>query len=547
MEEMFCFQCEQTAGGTGCTKVGVCGKQPEVAALQDLIVWGLQGVAFWANKAREKGSIDRDIDVHMVEALFSTVTNVDFDPDSLTRVAQKTVHMRDQARKLFEKATGGFYQGAIPHAADNWTLPASLEGKVKLGRDHGVKTFNRDPDINSVQNMLLYGCKGMAAYADHAHILGHDDDEIFGFLHKALAAIAENTSGLMDYVTLCMDCGQTNIKCMGLLNQAHTERYQHPVPTPVNIGTRAGKAILVSGHDLKMLEELLKQTEGKGINIYTHVEMLPAHGYPGLKKYSHLVGNYGSAWQNQIKEFPNFPGAIIFNTNCIQRPGAVYKDRLFTWGRVQWPDVKHIDGWDFSEVIAKALACPDVEEQPAKDILTGCGHNAVLGLADKVIAAVKSGDIKRFFVIGGCDGAKPGRNYYTQFAEQLPKDTVILTLACGKYRFNKLDLGDIGGIPRLLDVGQCNDAYSAVQIALALGQAFGCGVNDLPLSIVLSWYEQKAVVVLLSLLSLGIKNMKLGPTLPAFVTPTVLNFLVENFNIGPIGTVEEDMKQMLGA
>ena len=547
MEEMFCFQCEQAAGGTGCTKVGVCGKQPDVAALQDLIVWSLQGMAFWANKAREKGAIDRDVDVHMVEALFSTVTNVDFDAGSLAQVAQKTVRMRDQARTLFEQANGGPLQGEPPAAAGNWSLPANLAEMVKLGRDHGVKTFNSDPDINSVQNILLYGCKGMAAYADHAHILGSDDDEIYGFLHKALAAIAESTSGLMDYVNLCMECGQTNIKCMGLLNKAHTDHYQHPVPTSVNIGSKAGKAILVSGHDLKMLEELLKQTEGKGINIYTHVEMLPAHGYPGLKKYSHLVGNYGSAWQNQIKEFPDFPGAIIFNTNCIQRPGDVYKDRLFTWGRVQWPGVKHIEGWDFSEVIDKALACPDFEEKPAKDILTGCGHNAVLSLADKVIEAVKSGAIKRFFVIGGCDGAKPGRNYYTQFAEQLPMDTVILTLACGKYRFNKLDLGDIGGIPRLLDVGQCNDAYSAVQIALALSEAFDCGVNDLPLSIILSWYEQKAVVVLLSLLSLGIQNMKLGPTLPAFITPNVLNFLVENFNIGPLGTVEEDMQQMLEA
>jgi hydroxylamine reductase len=387
----------------------------------------------------------------------------------------------------------------------------------------------------------------MSAYADHAHILAKDETEIYGFIHKALAAVAENKLDLMGYVNLCMECGQTNIKCMGLLNQGHIENYQAPTPTPVSTGTKAGKAILVSGHDLKMLEELLKQTAGKGINVYTHVEMLPAHGYPGLKKYPHLAGNFGTAWQNQHKEFAEFPGAIIFNTNCIQRPGDAYKDRLFTWGRVQWPGVRHLDGWDFSEVIAAAQKAEGFSEKPAKNILTGCGHDAVLGMADKVIEAVKSGAIKRFFVIGGCDGAKPGRNYYTKFAEQLPKDTVILTLACGKYRFNSLDLGDIGGIPRLLDVGQCNDAYSAVQIALALANAFDCGVNDLPLSIVLSWYEQKAVVVLLSLLSLGIMNMKLGPSLPAFVSPNVLNFLVENFNLGPIGTVEDDMKQMLGA
>ncbi len=547
MSEMFCFQCEQAAQGVGCSKLGVCGKTPEVAALQNLIVRGLLGMGFWAHHARQKGAIDRDIDVHMIEALFTTVTNVDFDPDSCEAVARKTVTLRNQARELFEKANGGPYPGDIPEAATDWVIPESREKMIEFGRQHGVREFNSDPDINSVQNILLYGCKGMAAYADHAHILAKDDDEIYGFIHKALAAIAENLLGLMDYVNLCMECGKTNIKCMGLLNDAHKGHYQAPTPTAVNIGTRAGKAILVSGHDMKMLEELLKQTEGKGINIYTHVEMLPAHGYPGLKKYPHLVGNFGSAWQNQHKEFAEFPGAIIFNTNCIQRPGDVYKDRLFTWGRVKWPGVKHIEGWDFSEVITAAQQADGFQDAPGKEILTGCGHDAVLGMADKVIAAVKSGDIKRFFVIGGCDGAKPGRNYYTNFVEQLPMDTVVLTLACGKYRFNKLDLGDIGGIPRLLDVGQCNDAYSAVQIALALADAFDCGVNDLPLSIILSWYEQKAVVVLLSLLSLDIKNIKLGPSLPAFLTPNVLNFLVENFNIAPLGTVEGDMQELLAA
>ncbi len=513
MEEMFCYQCEQAAQGTGCTKVGVCGKQPDVAALQDLIVWGLKGMAFWAHKAREKGAVDSGVDVHMIEALFSTVTNVDFSPENLAKVAQKTVQMRDKAKALFEKANGGPFTGEVPEAAGAWKLPAGLGDMVKLGRQHGVKDPSIDPDVKSAQDILLYGCKGMAAYADHAHILGKDDKEIYGFIHKALAAMLDKGLGLMDFVNLSMECGQTNIKCMGLLNAAHIERFQAPTPTPVSIGTKAGKAILVSGHDLKMLEELLKQTEGKGVNIYTHVEMLPAHGYPGLKQYKHLVANFGSAWQDQHKEFQAFPGAIIFNTNCIQRPADQYKDRLYTWGRVQWPGVRHIEGWDFSEVIDKALASPGFEEKPAKEILTGCGHDAVLGLADKVIEAVKSGAIKRFFVIGGCDGA----------------------------------LGDIGGIPRLLDVGQCNDAYSAVQIALALAKAFDCEVNDLPLSIVLSWYEQKAVVVLLSLLSLGIKNMKLGPSLPAFITPNVLNFLVENFNLAPIGSVEEDMAQMLGA
>jgi hydroxylamine reductase len=386
----------------------------------------------------------------------------------------------------------------------------------------------------------------MAAYMDHAMILGKSDDEVMAFFHKALAATTDPNLGLMDFVGLSMECGKHNLTVMGLLNTAHTDSYGHPVPTAVNLGTRAGKGILVSGHDLKMLEELLKQTEGKGINIYTHGEMLPAHAYPGLKKYPHLAGNFGGAWQDQASEFPHFPGAIIFNTNCIQRPAESYMDRLFSWGLVQWPGVKHVSGWDFSAVIDKALQCPSLPENPGQEILTGFGHNAVLGVADKVIAAVKAGQIKRFFLVGGCDGAKSGRNYYTELAEKIPQDCVILTLACGKYRFNKLEFGDIGGIPRLLDVGQCNDAYSAIQIAVALAGAFECGVNDLPLSIILSWYEQKAVVILLTLLHLGIKNIKIGPSLPAFVTPNVLNFLVENFNLGPIGTVDEDLKAALG-
>ncbi len=544
MEETFCYQCEQTASGTGCTKIGVCGKTPEVVALQDLIIYGLKGMAYWAQLARYAGKNDPTIDLHMLEALFTTVTNVDFDPDNLVKATQKTVKMRDQARLLFEQ-TSGTSPVQIPDAARNWQLPESPEAILKLARLHGVKELGVDLDVKSAKDILLYGCKGMAAYADHAHILGSDNGEIYAFMHKALASMLDERLDLMDYVNLSMECGQMNIKCMELLNEAHKQHYQAPTPTPVEIGSKVGKAILVSGHDLKMLEELLKQTEGTGINIYTHVEMLPAHGYPSLKKYSHLVGNYGSAWQNQHKEFPQLPGAIIFNTNCIQRPADSYKDRLFTWGRVRWPGVKHVDGWDFSEVVAAARQAGGFPEAPDKHILTGCDHDAVLGLAEKVIAAVKAEDIKRFFVIGDCDGAKPGRNYFTEFVEKLPQDTVIPTLACGKYRFNKLDLGDIGGIPRLLDVGQCNDAYSAVRIALALAEAFDCDVNDLPLLIILSWYEQKAVVVLLSLLSLGIKKMKLGPSLPAFVTPNVLNYLVENFELTPIGTVEEDMAEAL--
>ena len=553
---MFCHQCEQTAKGTGCTKVGVCGKQPDVAALQDNLLYGLRGLACYADEARKLGAKDPAIDLFLLEGLFATVTNVDFDPNHLTAVIKKCAAMKNKARELFLK-TGGHEQGESLFARIKAFFGAEVAGKgpmawtpaanlVSQGEQVGIETLHGDPDIRSAIEILIYGLKGMAAYADHAQILSKTDEEVMAFNHKALAATCDPELGLMDFVNLAMECGKHNLTMMGLLNAAHVENYGHPVPTPVSTGTRAGKGILVSGHDLKMLEELLKQTEGKGINVYTHGEMLPAHGYPGLKQYAHLAGNFGGAWQDQAKELPQFPGAIIFNTNCIQKPAESYKDRLFTWGCVAWPGVTHIAGFDFSAVIDKALACPDLAEVSGKEILVGFGHNAVLGVADKVIEAVKSGAIKHFFLIGGCDGAKPGRNYYTVFAEKVPKDSVILTLACGKYRFNKLDFGDIGGIPRLLDIGQCNDAYSAIQIAVALAGAFECGVNDLPLSMILSWYEQKAVVILLTLLHLGIQNIKLGPTLPAFVTPNVLNFLVENFNIAPITTPDEDLKAILG-
>jgi len=543
---MFCYQCETAAKGTGCDKVGVCGKQATTSDLQDLLVYTVKGIGFWANLAREKGAKDSAIDRFVIEALFTTVTNVDFDDDSVAKVVSEAVAYRNQAQALFEKANGGAYNGQVPPAAQAWEFPADRAAQLALAQLHGVKDPAIDPDVQSMRSTILFGIKGYAAYADHAIILERESDEIYAFTHKALSQLLDDSLGLMDYVGIAMETGRINLVTMELLNKAHTDRYGHPVPTPVQLGTKAGKAILVSGHDLRFLEELLIQTEGKGINIYTHGEMLPAHGYPGLKKYAHLVGNYGGAWQDQHKEFQDFPGAIIFNTNCIQRPADNYKDRLFTWGRVQFPDIKHVEGWDFSEVIDCALACEGFEDNPGQEILVGFGHNAVLGVADKVIEAVKSGAIKHFFLVGGCDGAKPGRNYYTEFAEQAPKDTVILTLACGKYRFNKMEFGDIGGIPRLLDIGQCNDAYSAVQIAVALAEAFDCGVNDLPLSFILSWYEQKAVAILLTLLHLGIKDIKLGPTLPAFITPNVLNFLVENFNIAPISTPEEDLKQILG-
>nr|WP_302467699.1 hydroxylamine reductase [Geomonas nitrogeniifigens] len=544
MDNMFCYQCEQAANG-GCSKVGVCGKKPEVAALQDLLVYNLKGIAFWANLARDKGAKDAAIDRFMLDGLFTTVTNVDFDAEEIAKLVREAATLRNQAQALYEKANGAPYAGTVPEAAQPFHAGTTSE-LVELGAKHGVKSDEVDADVKSVREILIYGMKGYAAYAHHALVIGLESEEVYAFTHKALAATLDLKLGLMDYVGLAMECGKINLVTMELLDKANTDSFGHPVPTPVQLGTKAGKAILVSGHDLRMLEELLKQTEGKGINIYTHGEMLPAHGYPGLKKYAHLAGNFGGAWQDQAKEFVDFPGAIIFNTNCIQRPAESYKDRLFTWGLVQWPDVKNINGWDFSPVIEKALALPGFEEAPGKEILTGFGHNAVLGVADKVIDAVKAGQIRHFFLIGGCDGAKTGRNYYTEFAEQVPSDCVILTLACGKYRFNKLDFGDIGGIPRLLDIGQCNDAYSAIQIAVALAGAFNCGVNDLPLSFILSWYEQKAVAILLTLLHLGVKNIKLGPSLPAFITPNVLNFLVENFNIGPIGTAEGDLKQILG-
>jgi hydroxylamine reductase len=539
MDNMFCYQCEQAANG-GCSKIGVCGKQPEVAALQDLLVYALKGIAFWADKARANGKKDAEIDRFMLDGLFTTVTNVDFDADVIEEMVRKAAALKDKAAALAGPITGDLPEAAL------WQPAKTQTDLIAQAAEHGVKDSAIDADVHSTQQILIYGMKGYAAYAHHALVIGLEEDEIYAFTHRALAATLDKSLGLMDFVNLCMECGRINFVTMQLLDKANTDNYGHPVPTPVNLGTKAGKAILVSGHDLRMLEELLKQTEGKGINIYTHGEMLPAHGYPELKKYSHLAGNFGGAWQDQAKEFATFPGAIIFNTNCIQKPAESYKDRLFTWGLVEWPDVPHIDGWDFSAVIDKAQACAGFDDAPGKEILVGFGHNAVISVADKVIEAVKAGDIRHFFLVGGCDGAKTGRNYYTEFAEKVPEDCVILTLACGKYRFNKLDFGDIGGIPRLLDIGQCNDAYSAIQIAVALAGAFECDVNDLPLSMILSWYEQKAVAILLTLLHLGIKNIKLGPTLPAFITPNVLNFLVENFNIGPITTAEQDLEQILG-
>lgn len=546
---MFCYQCEQTSGGSGCTRAGVCGKTSEVAELQDLLIYVVKGIGMYANRARHFKVSDRDVDVFVIEALFSTVTNVNFDSESLIQLVLKAAAMRSKARRMYEKACeeNGVEAESLSGSAV-WSPAPDRDGLILQASKVGIapRKESAGDDIVGLQELLTYGLKGTAAYADHALILGQEDPGVFGFFHEALDFLASNPQDINQLVSMCLKCGEVNLKVMELLDRANTGAYGDPVPTPVRIEPVKGKAILVSGHDLKDLEELLKQTEGTGINIYTHGEMLPAHGYPGLKKYKHLVGNYGGAWQDQRKEFDEFPGAILMTTNCIQKPQESYKSRIFTSGLVAWPGVKHINDRNFALVIQAAKEAPGfAEDGPDKTILVGFGHQTVLSAADKVVSAVKSGKIRHFFLIGGCDGAKPGRNYYTELAQAVPSDCIILTLACGKYRFNKLDFGEIEGLPRLMDVGQCNDAYSAIQIAVALAKVFETDVNSLPLSIILSWYEQKAVCILLTLLSLGIKNMRIGPSLPAFVTPAVLKVLVENFNLMPISTPKEDLKAIL--
>ncbi len=546
---MFCYQCEQTAKGTGCTKMGVCGKDSQVSALQDLLIHAAKGVSMYAKRASDLGVHSSEIDVFVVKALFTTVTNVNFDVARLSTLLHQAEDIKEKARDLYVKAVkdSGNLEEEFAGAAQ-WSAVDTIEGLVAEGQEVGIEGRRKDlgEDISGLQELLLYGLKGTASYADHAFILGKEDREVFAFFHEALDFLSRDNHTADELLAMILKCGEINLKVMELLDGANTGTFGDPVPTSVRIEPKKGKAILISGHDLKDLEELLVQTEGKGINIYTHGEMLPAHGYPGLNKYAHLAGNYGGAWQDQQKEFDLFPGAILMTTNCIQRPHDTYKARIFTSGLVAWPGVEHISNGDFSPVIDAAQAADGfVEDGGDKTILVGFGHNAVLGVADKVIEAVKSGAIKHFFLVGGCDGARSGRNYYTELAEKIPDDCVILTLACGKYRFNKGDYGDIGGIPRLLDVGQCNDAYSAIKIAVALAEAFDTDVNSLPLSLILSWYEQKAVCILLTLLHLGIKNIRLGPSLPAFISPNVLNILVEKFNIMPISTPEEDLKAIL--
>jgi len=546
---MFCFQCEQTTKGVACTGLkGICGKDQETAVLQDVLVEMVKGLSAWAHRARGEGVVDDEINLFTIEAMFSTITNVNFDADKVAALVARGAELKQKARRLYEDACAKADKTPeTPRGAATWAPPADRAAQVAEGEKISISTRQegRGADIAGLEELLVYGIKGMAAYLDHAQILGQSDDATYAYIHEAMDFIREPHT-VDELLPMVLKCGEVNLRAMELLDFANTGAYGHPVPTAVRIEPIQGKAILVSGHDLKDLKALLEQTEGKGINIYTHGEMLPAHAYPELKKHEHLVGNYGGAWQNQRKEFNAFPGAILMTTNCIQKPKEDYKARIFTTGLVAWPGVTHTPNQQFGPVIEAALAADGfAADGEDKTITVGFGRNAVLGVADTVIEAVKSGAIKHFFLIGGCDGAKPGRNYYTDFAQAVPDDSVILTLACGKFRFNKLDFGDIGGIPRLVDIGQCNDAYSAIKIAVALADAFETDVNSLPLSMILSWYEQKAVCILLTLLHLGIKNIRLGPTLPAFVTPAVLDVLVDTFNIAPITTVDQDLEACL--
>lgn len=547
VEKMFCYQCEQTAGGKGCTKIGVCGKTPEIAAMQDLLIYQLKGISVYAKELLSKSEkVDTSVASFVEDSLFMTLTNVNFDPKSHLIQLKKSQEIKESLRAKVKSEN-------ITSPEALYNLSDSKESILEDAEKAGIMyDENLDPDIRSLRETIKYGLKGIAAYSHQARFIKYTSDEVNDFYFKALAALADDSLTLEDLIKLAMETGTMSVKIMEVLDTANNTTYSSPLPTKVNVNIKKGPFIVVSGHDLRDLEMLLEQTEGKGINIYTHGEMLPSHGYPELNKYPHLVGNFGSAWQNQQKEFDNIPGCILMTTNCLMRPKDSYIDRIFSTSVVGFDGIKHIEkdenGYkDFSEIINKALELGGfTEDEEVKEILVGFGHKATLSHAETIINAVKDGKVKHFFLIGGCDGAKPGRNYYTEFAEKIPKDCIILTLACGKYRFNKLQFGEVAGLPRLLDVGQCNDAYSAVRIALALADAFNCTVNDLPLSIVLSWYEQKAVCDLLALLSLGVKGMYIGPSLPAFLTPNVLNFLVDNFDLKPISTPDEDLKQILG-
>jgi hydroxylamine reductase len=546
---MFCYQCEQTSKGEGCQTLGVCGKDETTATLQDLLIHVIKGVAMYAHRAAKLGASDPEIDAFTIKAIFSTLTNVNFDPDRLVELIHEAITTRDTARDMYERASvmAGIAPAYLGGPAA-WIPAESLEGLLAQGQQTLLPTrsLTEGKEIADLQELVLYGLKGVAAYAAHALALGAGDPVAYGKIHEVLDFLTQPAPKAEELLANALAVGELNYRVMEILDKAHTETFGHPVPSKVRLHARKGKAILVSGHDLHDLYALLEQTKGLGIQIYTHGEMLPAHGYPKLKAYEHLAGNYGGAWTDQADEFAEFPGAILMTSNCIQEPKLKYKDRIFTSGAVAWPGVLHIADQDFGPVIEAALQAPGyAEDGSGEEITVGFGHNAVLSVAGKVIDAVKAGAIRHFFLIGGCDGARSGRSYYTELAESIPADCLILTLACGKFRFNKLDFGEIGGIPRLLDIGQCNDTYSALQIALALAKAFECGVNDLPLSLVLSWYEQKAVAVLLTLLHLGVRNIRIGPTLPAFLSPGVIELLHEKFNLMAIGAPEEDLAAML--
>jgi len=546
---MYCYQCEQTAGGEACRTKGICGKDPAVAALQDLLMYGLKGLAIYANRARKMGKTDSEIDKFTLKVLFTTVTNVNFDTERLQNFVLKLAQLKNKAKKLYLKACKEanvkperFSDPAYWEPAE--TLPQMIaQGeKASIERMHDADNL----DITSLQELIINGIKGVAAYTDHAQILGYEDDEIYAFLYEVLDYMSQKHQSLDKLLEYVLKTGEINLKAMKLLDKANTETFGDPEPTRVRTTPVKGQAILVSGHDLKDLEEVLKQTEGTGINVYTHGEMLPAHGYPELKKYKHLVGNYGGSWYIQQKEFEEFPGAVLMTTNCIQEPQEFYRGRIYTTGLVAWPGVGHIDDKDFTKLINSAKNAPGFLEDGEESYITvGYGRNAVKNLSDKIIKAIHEGKIKHFFLIGGCDGENSTRNYYTELAEAIPDNSVILTLACGKYRFNKNDFGEIDGIPRLIDLGQCNDAYSAIEIALLLSEAFEVDINELPLSMILSWYEQKSVAILLTLLYLGIKDIRFGPSLPAFLTPNVLDILVKEFNLMQISTPERDLQAIL--
>lgn len=543
--EMFCYQCEQTAGGKGCTKLGVCGKTPEVAGLQDLLIYQLKGISCCQKVLMDRGEKPTEDIVRFVEGvLFTTLTNVNFDAAVHVELLLQSQQIKEQLRQAV---------GEAPEVAQvSYNLPETQAKMLQDAPMAGIM-YDRDldPDIRSLRQTILYGLKGISAYGHQARELGFHSEQVDAFYFLSLEAITDDTLSVEELIRWTMRTGEIALEVMKVLDDANTQTYENPSPRMVNTQLKKGPFIIVSGHDLKDLEQLLQQSEGSGVNIYTHGEMLPCHGYPGLKKYKHLAGNFGGAWQEQQKQFDNLPGCILMTTNCLMRPRESYKDRIYTTNVVGWDGVKFIPRKengekDFSEIIAHAKALGGYpEDAPPREILVGFGHHAILEHAEEIVSAVKAGKIRHFFLIGGCDGARPGRNYFTEFAKLVPQDCVILTLACGKYRFNKLDFGTVAGLPRLLDVGQCNDAYSAIKIATALSDAFDTNVNCLPLSMIISWYEQKAVAVLLALLSLGIQNIYLGPELPAFFSPNVLQYLADTFQIHQISEPQDDIKTCL--